>query len=178
VGRLAATLGLLLAVGQGICGEASFTEYQVKALFLFNFAKYVEWPAEAFASTTSPIVIGVVGDNKFGDQLKKAVDGKSIGGRPLLFRQIEKDDEMAGCHIVFVSASETKRLPDILERLKAKPVLTVSEIERFVEQGGVIGFVKRQDRIRLEIDLDAAQRARLQLSSKLLSVADTVRGKR
>ena len=175
---LLAVLGMVAAqVNQGVGGESSLAEYKVKALFLFNFAKYVEWPPEAFASADSPIVIGIIGENRFGNHLAKAVEGKSISGRSIVVRQIDKEEALLSCQILFISGSEKARLPQILDLVKTRPILTVSEIENFTQRGGAIGFVKKEERIRLEIDLEAAQRARLQLSSKLLSVADSVRGK-
>ena len=157
--------------------ESAVPEYRVKALFLINFAKYVEWPGAAFPSPTSPIIIGLIGENRFGDNLANAVAEKAIDGHPVVLRQLGHDDSPLGCHILFISGSEKSRFPELLERLKNQPILTVSDINHFAEQGGIIGFVKKEDRIRLAIDLGAAHRANLQLSSKLLSVADSVHGK-
>jgi len=156
--------------------DASMPEYQVKALFLFNFAKYVEWPASAFTSPTSPLTIGILGESNFGD-LSRVLKDRTIGGRKIVVRQLSSDQEMLECQILFIGTSQRERLTDILKLAATQPILTVSEIEHFTELGGIIGFVKKDARIRLEIDLEAAQRAQLQLSSKLLSVADTVRGK-
>jgi len=170
--------GLLAGTRRADCGEAGgFTEYQVKALFLLNFAKYVDWPEEAFAGANTPITIGVVGENHFGDNLKKAVEGKIVNGRAIVVQAVEKDDELCKCHVLFISASEKKRLGEILGKVKTLPVLTVGESEQFTQQGGIINFVKKDGKVRLEIDLNAARQAKLQISSKLLSVADTVRGK-
>jgi hypothetical protein len=175
---LLAFLGLFLRVATVASGEVSLTEYQVKALFLLNFAKYVDWPAASFAETNTPIVIGLCGEDKFGDALKKAVEGKSVSGRGIVIQPIEKDADLAKCHLLFISDSEKKRLADILAKTKAVPVLTVGESDQFLEQGGVINFVKKEGKIRLEINLDAARLARLEISSKLLGVADVVKGKR
>jgi hypothetical protein len=157
----------------------TLTEYQVKALFLFNFAKYVDWPAEAFASDsdTTPITIGIVGENKFGSDLKNLVAGKSIGGRNIVIRQITTEDDCSKCHILFISGSAKQHWKAILALVKNKPVLTVGETPEFLEEGGIINFIKIDARIRLKINLDAARQAQLQISSKLLSVADIVRGK-
>jgi YfiR/HmsC-like len=175
-----ALLGLaawLAGACSGYGGEPSFTEYQVKALFLFNFTKYVDWPVEAFAETNTPITIGVYGENKFGDDLPKAVSGKSVGGRAITVRRIENTDDLGKCHILFIGGSDQKHLGEILDKIKALPVLTVGETDQFAEQGGVIHFTKKDGKVRLEINLQAAQRANLQISSKLLSVADVVKGK-
>jgi hypothetical protein len=174
-----AALAVLLVVLGGLitakAAESPLPEYQVKALFLFNFAKYVEWPAEAFPSPNSPIILGIVGEDKFGSNLKKAVEGKTINGRAIVIRQIEKERDLLSCRILFVSDSEKVRWPELRTLINTRPILTVSEIEEFAQQGGAIGFIKKDNRIRLEIDLAAAGRAGLQLSSKLLSVADMVR---
>jgi hypothetical protein len=170
--------GLLAGTLRAECGEAGvFTEYQVKALYLLNFTKYVDWPAEAFAGADAPITIGVLGENHFGDDLKTAVEGKTVNGRAIVVQAFNKDSDWGKCHVLFISGSEKKRLGEILGKVKTLPVLTVGESDQFTQQGGIINFVKRDGKIRLEIDLNAARQAKLQISSKLLSVADTVRGK-
>jgi hypothetical protein len=182
-----ALLGLAIAIVitfAGLCGtsqlpaaEASLTEYQVKALFLLNFTKYVTWPAGAFAETNSPIALGVYGEDKFGEDLEKAIAGKNVGGRSIVIQPIKGADDAAKCHIVFISSSEKKRASEIIAQLQTTPVLTVGETEQFIDQGGVINFTKKEGKVRLEINLQAAQQANLQISSKLLSVADIVKGK-
>jgi hypothetical protein len=175
-----AMLGLissLVGLDLGFCAELSLTEFQVKSLFLFNFAKYVDWPSNTFAAADAPIMIGLIGDGKFGSDLAKTVEGKNVDGRPILIRQIQTPEEMEKCHILFIRSSEKTGLAEILGRLKTRPVLTVGETDHFVEQGGVINFVKKEGKIRLEINLDAARQANLQISSKLLNVADVVKGK-
>ncbi len=177
--RAMALLGLaawlLGATGSG--ANLSLTEYQVKSLFLLNFTKYVDWPAGAFADTNAPVTIGVYGENKFGDDLPKAVAGKTAGGRSITVRQIEKTEDLGKCHILFISGSEKKRVAEILGRVKALPVLTVGETDQFIDQGGIINFTMKEGKVRLEINLQSARAANLQVSSKLLSVADAVQGK-
>jgi hypothetical protein len=155
----------------------ALSEYQVKALFLFNFAKYVDWPPHAFADDSAPIVIGLVGQDNFGDNFKQAITGKTINGRPVVVKHVSSEQEYKGCHILFISASEKSGLPEILNAVKDSPVLTVGETERFLAQTGMINFTKKENKIRLEINLGAVQRANLKISSKLLSVADVVMGK-
>jgi hypothetical protein len=179
-GAKAALLGLavlLLAANSGFGEESAATEYQVKAVFLFNFAKYVDWPPAAFTNDSAPIIIGVLGEDRFDDNLQHAVAGKIVNGRAFVIRHIAVDESPDGCHILFISDSEKNRLGEILDKIKALPVLTVGETGQFLESGGVINFVKKEGRIRLEINLDAARQAGLQISSKLLNVADTVKGK-
>jgi hypothetical protein len=158
-------------------GDATFTEYHVKALFLFNFAKYVDWPAETFPTATTPIVIGVLGQDNFKDDLQHAVEGKSINGRAIIIRRVATDAEMAGCQILFISASENAGLDEILAQTRVLPILTVGEQEQFLTKGGIINFTLKEEKVRLEINLDAARQAKVRISSKLLAVADMVKGK-
>ena len=169
--------GLLFRVANVAGAEPSMTEYQVKALFLLNFTKYVDWPPAAFAGTNATIIIGLYGEDKFGDALKKAVEGKTINGRRLIIQPIEKDGDLGKCHMLFISDSEKDHLGEILDKIKALPVLTVGETDQFMEHGGMINFVIKGGKVRLEINLDAARQAKLEISSKLLGVADVVKGK-
>ena len=176
--RLVVLFSLIMETKQGACGDsASLTEYQVKALFLLNFTKYVDWPPGSFAEPNTPIIIGLYGEHKFGDALQKAVEGKLVSGRRIILQPIEKDEDLGKCHILFISDSERKRAAEILDQLRKLPVLTVGESPQFIELGGVINFVKKEGKVRLEINLLAARQANLDISSKLLSVADVVKGK-
>ena len=174
---MAAWFGLIAGSNHGFCAETPLTEHQVKSLFLLNFAKYVDWPSDVFTAPDAPIVIGVLGEGKFGGELAKTVEGKNIQGRPILIRQIQTPEDSGKCHILFIGSSEKAGLVEILKRIKTKPVLTVGETDQFMEQGGVINFVKKEGKVRLEINLEAARQAKLEISSKLLSVADVVKGK-
>jgi len=151
--------------------EVQPTEYQLKAAFLFYFAMFVEWPQRAFADETSPFVIGVLGENPFQNDLTRTVQDKKIDEHPLLVREIRLPTEATNCHLLFISASEKKRLPEILESLKGTSVLTVSEVERFTEQGGMINFVLQGKKIRFQINKDAATASGLKVSSKLMNLA-------
>ena len=153
------------------------SEYQVKALFLFNFAKYVDWPSSAFPKDDSPIVIGLVGQDNFGDEFQQVIAGKNINGRPVVIKHLVDPAEFKSCHILFISVSEKGRVSEILNVVKDSAVLTVGETEGFPAQEGMINFTKKANKVRLEINLAAAERANLKLSSKLLSVADVVLGK-
>src|SRR5690242_7791505 len=113
-----ALMSLLFAGGKATGAEVSLSEYQVKALFLVNFAKYVDWPATAFGGAASPIVIGVSGENNFGSHLEKAIEGKTVCGRAIRILAAEKDEDFAKCHMLFVSASEKKHLGEILSKVK------------------------------------------------------------
>jgi len=150
-------------------------EYQVKAVFLFNFAKFVEWPATAFKSANEPIRICLLGQNPFGSSLEDAVRGKSVGSRSFELREVSNAQEACKCHILFVRASQKKGLRLLLGDLKECSVLTVGETEDFTSNGGIINFKLEDSRIRVEIDRGAAERAKLRVSSKLLSLAHTLK---
>ena len=152
------------------------TEYQVKAAYLFNFLKFVEWPGDPIANTNGHWVIGIVGDNPFGDELTQIVSGKTIQGRELLVRRFQPGEDLHACHVLFISASEKKRLPSVLATLSGSSVLTVGDMDHFIESGGMIQFVMEEKRVRFAIDVGASSQARLKVSSKLLSLARTVTG--
>jgi hypothetical protein len=151
--------------------QTSMSEYQVKALFLLNFVKYVDWPA----GVSGPITIGILGQDNFDDNLTNAANGKSINGRAITIKHLSSGDSLGGCAILFISSSENSQLSSILSKTSSLPILTVGESESFLENGGVINFILKEGKIHLAINLKAAQRANLQISSKLLSVADVVK---
>ncbi len=154
------------------------TEYQVKAAFLYNFPKFVQWPASAIPKRSSPIIIGVFGANPFGDELDRLVKDRTINEHPIEIKQSRKPDELRSCHLVFVSQGEGKRLPELFAALKGASVLTVGESAKFADLGGIINFVVEAGKLRFEIDGDSASRARLRISAQLLKLAKTVRGAR
>jgi hypothetical protein len=164
-------LAWLLMAGPGRTQDAQPTEYQLKAALIFNFAKFVEWPPAAFAGAASPIVIGILGDNPFDDELARTVRGKAINNRPLVVQEFRSASEATNCHVLFISNSEKKRLPEILKSLQGTRALTVGETDRFTESGGMINFFEAGKKIRFQINLDAARNAGLKVSSRLLSIA-------
>lgn len=151
--------------------ENAPTEYQIKAAFLFNFAKFVQWPAQAFADRNSPLVIGVLGEDPFHGDLAGTIRNKSIDQHPLILKELSSPVETTNCHIVFISTSEKKRLPEILQALQGASVLTVGEMDRFTESGGMINFVLEGTKVHFQINQDAATRVGLKISSKLMSLA-------
>lgn len=150
------------------------TEYQIKAAFLYNFAKFVEWPAEAFPDTRAAIHLCVVGEDPFGDVLEQTVSGKAIHGRPLAIKRLKSDQDLKVCQILFISSSEKWRLVPILGSLRGSSVLTVGETQRFAQLGGMINFILEESKVRFEINVEAAERVRLKMSAKLLSLARIV----
>lgn len=176
--RGAVTVALLLAVAlPGKSAGRDDTEYQLKAAFLLNFARFVEWPANAFESANSPLIIGILGQDPFGAVLDNIVAGKRVESRAIVVKRVPNVAEAARCHLLFISDSRRGDLPDILKRLDAKPVLTVSDMDRFTESGGMIWLKRRQDMIRFDINLQAAEAAKLKISSRLFKLADNLRDK-
>ncbi|HTL17245.1 MAG TPA: YfiR family protein [Patescibacteria group bacterium] len=147
------------------------SEYQVKAAFLFNFAKFVQWPPQAFSSKTSPLVIGVLGENPFHDDLARAIRDKTVDEHPVIMKELRSPTQATNCHILFISSSEKQQLPEIFKTLKKTNVLTVGETEGFARSGGMINFVLEGTKVRFEINKDATVGAGLKISSKLMSLA-------
>jgi YfiR/HmsC-like len=154
--------------------QDALPEYQIKAAYLFNFLKFVEWPDDAFTDSLAPLVIGIVGDDPFGDSLPQVVIGKTVQGRDLVTRKYRAGESLRGCTILFVGASEKKRIPQLLAGLHGSSVLTVADVDGFLDEGGMIQFLSENNHVRFAINVDAANRARLKISSKLLSLARVV----
>jgi hypothetical protein len=151
--------------------EGPSREYAVKAAFIFNFAQFVEWPADAFVDSSSPVVIGIVGDDPFQGALEKAVAGKTAGGRPFSIRHLAASDDLKSCHMLFLAPSESGKTTEILHKVQGKSILTVGETDQFPNSGGVIRFFIDDNKVRFEINQDAAESARLKISSKLMKLA-------
>jgi hypothetical protein len=153
-------------------------DYQVKAAFLVNFPKYVDWPAEAFPSANSPITVGVFGDENVAREYQNMTQGLVIDSHPVVLKRIQSEADLAGSfQILFIATSERARAAAILEKLKGTPVLLVGETDNFLDQGGMINLVPKNRKIRLQINLIAARQAHLKISSRLLVAADLVKGK-
>jgi len=165
----------LIAAPDGLA-QQGLSEYQVKAAYLFNFLKFVEYPSASFADPLAPIVIGVVGDDPFGSALPQVVIGKTVQGRDLVIRVYRIGEDLRGAHILFISASERKKIPMILSSLRGSSVLTVSDTAGFLDAGGMIQFLNEDSRVRFAINVDATSRAKLKMSSKLLTLAKVVGG--
>ena len=149
-------------------------EYEVKAAFLYNFAKFIDWPNGSFADPSAPFAICVLGLDPFGHTLDDALQGKMIGSHPVTLARLQDATEAKRCQMVFVSSSERRRLPEIEDELRGSNVLLVGEFPGFAGAGGALQFIIEENRVRFLINTDAAQRAGLRLSSKLLSVARVV----
>jgi hypothetical protein len=169
-----ATLISLVVSGLANSTVAASPEYQVKAVFLFNFAQFVEWPPQSFENPTAPFVIGVLGTDPFGEALESAVRGESIEGRTFVIERYRSVTEIRHCQILFISRSEAAHIEDVAAALAGHSILTVSDIEDSAQRGVMIRFVAESNRIRLRINADAAKAAGLSISSKLLRPAELV----
>jgi hypothetical protein len=168
---LLALCSLLLLTGGVQAQQSQQYAYRLKAAFLFNFAKFVDWPATAFTNDNSPFIIGVLGEDPFGDELTQTVAGKKIDDHSIMIQPFHAATDATNCHILFICTSEKKRLAEIVPRLRGNPVLTVGETDGFIESGGVINFFTENNKIRFQISDDAAKAAGLKISSKLLSLS-------
>ena len=173
-----ATVFCLLFVVSGAVGQQKPSEYQVEAAYLFNFGRFVEWPAKLAPAKTGPFTICVLGQDPFGPALDKTVAGGMIGNQSVAARRISTPHDSGDCQILYISSSEESRLNKIIESLDKNPVLTVSDIPGFSQRRGMIEFVREGNRIRFEVNLTATQSAGLNLSSDLLKVATSVRRSR
>lgn len=157
--------------------DAPRSEYQVKAALLLNFVRFSEWPSAAFAGTNSPFVIGVLGRDPFGKDLERTFEGKIVRGRAFIIRRLSDEQGMRNCHLLFISYSERRRLRDLREKLKGAAVLTVGEMDEFLDYGGVINIRLKNGSVKFDINLKAAQDAQLKLDANLAGSAESVRGK-
>ena len=175
-GPLSWTLGIrrfgvvILSVLVSAAGQtAPVPEYQVKAGFLLNIAQFVTWPSQ---SSDVPFVIGILGDDPFGSYLDETVRGEKVNHRSITIQRLRRRSDPLTCNILFISQSERDRVVQILSNLKGRSVLTVSDIDRFTELGGMIQFFTERNNIRMRINLDAVKASNLRVSSKLLRVAE------
>lgn len=164
-------VGIFSACAEGECAP----EYQVKAAFLYNFAKFVQWPPETFKGSQSPLILGVLGRDPFGTFLEQTLQGKVAQGRSFVLRRSHDLKELSSCHILFIAASERERLPQVLKALQG-PVLSVSEVPRFTRQGGIINFYLVGDQVRFEINVKKAEKLQIKISSQLLKLARITSG--
>ena len=148
------------------------SEYQLKAAFLYNFGKFVEWPANAFTNDAAPLVIGLFGGDPFHGDLERLVANQNIRGHPVIVRQISSLSDLKGCHILFVNTPEPVQAAKITNALGNASILTVTEnIDHFTESAFMISFVMKDDKVRFEINNEAARSSGLKISGKLLALA-------
>ena len=181
-GRAAAACLVLCAALTGMsraqnAPPANF-EHEVKASFVYTVAKFVDWPAEALVDPGAPFVFVVLGDDPFEESLVHTVAGKTVGGHPVEVRGAKDAKDLVACHVLFVGRSEASRVNEVLAQLRGASVLTVSDSERFAQSGGVMRLALDENMVRFEINVDAAERAHLQISSKILKLGKVVRDRK
>lgn len=157
--------------------SGSAPENQVKAAFLYNFARLIDWPADSSARKDGSFRIAVLGDDALALALARVVEGKDVDGMPLVVERVYNASDVGECHILFVAASQDRFLEEVFDTLGDRPVLTVGETDRFARLAGMIRFEIIDGRLRFEVNLDAAQEPGLSISSRLLGVASAVNGK-
>jgi hypothetical protein len=150
------------------------SEYEIKAAFLLQFSRFVEWPASAFASPDAPLFICVLGDDPFGPALEEIVRNERVDTHPITVERYQAAADVDRCHILFVGRSGEPLQRRILDQVRGKSILTVSDEEEFTRRGGVIGFVTVNGKVKLQVNRSSAQRADLRISSRLLRLADEV----
>jgi hypothetical protein len=150
-------------------------EYKIKAVFLYHFAQFVEWPEDALSSSQPVMVIGVLGEDPFGPYLDETVLGEKVNDRSLVINRFEKVSDIQTCHILFISKSTREKTEDILHSVKGKKILTVSDAAGFAKAGGMIRFVNEENKVKIRINLEAVKAEGLTVSSKLLRIAEIVK---
>lgn len=173
--RLAAALGVLAVTSTGAQEPSQAPEYRIKAAFLYNFTLYTDWPATAFEKGDSPIVLAIAGEDPFGKELDAAVRGKTVRGRAIEVRRYAAAADVAACHLLYLCSDQARHLAAVLRKFPDVKPLTVGETEDFCRTGGVVRFFVDQKKVRFEVNIDAAVRAGLKISSKLLQLARVVR---
>jgi hypothetical protein len=148
-------------------------EYQIKAAYIYNFTNFVTWPSDSFSSANAPFVIGILGDNPFDSYLKEIISGEFANGHPIVIQQYENLEDIRICHILFINQVEIDKLKsaDIIG-LRKRSILTVSDAGNFNLKGGIVKFFKKNSKINLQINNEAAKAADLVISSKLLNLAE------
>ena len=163
-----------LLVGARAEAQAPMAESQVKAMFVYNFLKFVEWPLNTAASPKDPFVVAIIGEGETADSTERFLQSKAIGERPLVVRRIRWNESLARVQAALVVESDARKLQRILEAATSAGVLTIGEGERFATQGGVIGLLVEDRRVRFDVDTTAAKNAGLRVSSKLLALTRVV----
>ncbi len=178
--RVAFSLIIILicyGIGSGtsnLYAEPKNKEYHIKAAFLLNFAKFMEWPSHIFSDTSSTLTLCILGKDPF-DKTLKTIEDKIVKGRRLVIKNASCVEDIKECHILFVSTSEEKNLSEILTKIKDMPILTVAETKNFCQSGGIVNFILAKNKVRFEINVDAAKRTGIKISSKLLKLSKIIK---
>lgn len=161
----------VLLSAPAFCQSEENVEYKIKAAYILNFLRFMEWPDSVFAEATSPLIVGVLGTDPFGAILDKTVESEKINGHPIVIERFSSWDDLGQCHALFISTSEKKSVNKIIRAVGELPVLTISDSEHFSEQGGGITFYIDDQKVRFEINIEALRKADIKASSKLLRLA-------
>lgn len=174
-GKVACVLALVNSLPVQAIAEPS--EYDAKVAYVINFARYVNWPTPETPEQSTPMNICVLGHDPFSDTLERAIAGRTSNGRPMMMRHLRHVDETTGCQLLLIIRSEERNQAQWLPALQNKPILTIGESGRFIRDGGIINLMIIRGTIRFEVNIEAATRARLKISSRMLGLAETVHGK-
>ncbi len=169
-------IGVILLLLSSFTQRMPVNEYQVKAAFIYNFTRFIDWPPETFTGASGPFIIQVLGDNQFSSYINDIVKGEKLGGRAIIVQRINSVEEIHQCNILFISASNASEVKDLLPDLNRRRILTVSDASNFAKWGGIIRFFKEGNNLRLQINIDEAKASKLNISSKLLSLSSIYRG--
>lgn len=172
----------LLLLGAGWAGpvpragtsDQPFSEHEVEAAFLYHFTKYIEWPPQVFASAQSSMVLGFLGSDPFRGAVEEVIADRLVDGRTLVWKKFDQPPRSGECHALFIGSDDEARMKQALARLRTEPILTVGDSEAFGRAGGIVWFRVSGNRVRFAINIDAARRAGLPISSRLLGVATVV----
>lgn len=176
---IVATCALCMSLAFPARGQSSdpsdSSEYLIKAGFIYNFVKLTEWPAPVFPQPNSPIVIGVLGNtDPFQGTLDDVLRGKQVNGHPFVVRHLKSRDDVKGCNILFVTSSEAAHVDELFRQIRGLPILTIGDTPGFAEHGGIIDFVVEDNKVRFDIDVQAAKQVDITISSRLLALAKIV----
>jgi hypothetical protein len=159
---------------QLLCGQSkTAAEYQVKAVFLYNFTQFIEWPSSAFSSSDDPFVVGIIGNDPFGSYIDETVAGEKFGTHPIQVKRYKDVKDINHCQILYINSADAELVNKILAAVSQKSVLTVSDAPDFYKQGGMVRFFTENNKIRFQVNVELSKAAELNISSKLLSVAKT-----
>ena len=168
---LVAGLALVISTARG-AAHLEPTEYGLKSVFLYQFCRFMEWPSSAFSSPNDPLIIGVIGEDPFGSLLREAVEGETYHGRPIRIEHYRTAQDIKRCHLLFVSRSSVDEMGEILAAVAGKHIITVGETDGFLDRGGMIALTADRNRVRLRVNAANLRAANVDVSSKLLRVAE------
>ena len=163
---------ILICFVNNLSAQAPLSEYKVKAVFLYNFTRFIDWPGKAFTAGNTPFKIGILGKDPFGSYLDETMRGENVSGHPIVIERYENLKQVGDCHILFINFKGSERIKDVIASTKDKNILTISEHENFVKWGGMIRIFSENNKIRMQINDNAARNSDIKISAKLLNIAE------